>query len=398
MPIDPICKIQVDDKTPFKSVYKNKEYYFCTENCKKKFNELDKSVIRVRRSLKDKERISFGKLKREIIDPGICTLCGACVASCEVLNVVGGKPALIGPCTACGVCYNQCPRTITTESSLIGNVRDVFTARTVLPEVKGQDGGVVTSMLLYALEEGLIDSAVVTVKSEEEPWKPVPIIAQTREDILRSQGSIYVHSLTMETLMSAIKRGSRSIGFVGPSCNIDAVYKMQNSPYGLLHMFMRANILKMGLFCMDTFNYEGLKTFLTSKGIPLSDVKEMKIRKGKFSVKTGSEHIFPLNDIDAFRNGSCTVCTDLTAEKADLSFGGVGSKEGYTTVLARTGLGLELFKDAEDRGYIKIEPLEREGFERVLRQARAKKVQMYMIKRRVETGTLPIHSSIVGGE
>jgi len=260
----------------------------------------------------------------------------------------------------------------------------------MLPGVKGQDGGVVTSMLLYALEEGLIDSAVVTVKSEEEPWKPVPIIAQTREDILRSQGSIYVHSLTMETLMSAIKRGSRSIGFVGPSCNIDAVYKMQNSPYGLLHMFMRANILKMGLFCMDTFNYEGLKTFLASKGILLSDVNEMKIRKGKFSVKTDSDHIFPLNDIDAFRNGSCTVCTDLTAEKADISFGGVGSKEGYTTVLARTGLGLELFKNAEDRGYIKIEPLEREGLERVLRQARAKKVQMYMIKRRVEMGALPI--------
>src|SRR3990172_4219131 len=55
--------------------------------------------------LKDKERISFGKLKHEIIDHGICTLCGACVASCEVLNVVGGKPALKGPCTACGVCY-----------------------------------------------------------------------------------------------------------------------------------------------------------------------------------------------------------------------------------------------------------------------------------------------------
>jgi coenzyme F420 hydrogenase subunit beta len=398
MPIDPICKIQVDDKTSFKSIYKNKEYCFCSENCKKKFTELDKSVIRVRRSLKDKERISFGKLKREIIDPGICTLCGACVASCEVLNIVEGKPALKGKCTACGVCYNQCPRTITTESSLIGNVRDVFTAKTMLTEVKGQDGGVVTSMLLYAFEEGLIDSAVVTVKNEEEPWKPVPIIAQTREDILRSQGSIYVHSLTMETLMSAIKRGSRSIGFVGPSCNIDAVYKMQNSPYGLLHMFMRANILKMGLFCMDTFNYEGLKTFLSSKGIPLSDVKEMKISKGKFSVKTDLEHIFPLNDLDAFRNGSCTVCTDLTAEKADISFGGVGSKEGYTTVLARTGLGLELFKDAEDKGYIKIEPLEREGLERILRQARAKKVQMYMIKRRVETGALPIYPSNRGRE
>ena len=386
MAIDPICKKTVDETTAPKSIYKNKEYYFCSEECKRKFDELDKSVIRVRRSLKDKERISFGKLKREIIDPGICTLCGACAASCEVLEVVAGKPTLKGPCTACGVCYNQCPRTITTESSLIGNVRDVFTAKSMLPEVRGQDGGVVTSMLLYGLEEGLIDSAVVTVKSEEEPWKPVPIVAQTREDILRSAGSIYVHSLTMESLMSAIKRGSRSIGFVGPSCNIDAVYKMQNSPYGLLHMFMRANILKLGLFCMDTFYYDGLKTFLESKGILLSAVKEMKIRKGKFRIIAGSEHIFPLSDLDTLRSGSCMVCTDLTAEKSDLSFGGVGSKEGYTTVLARTGLGLELFQDAEDRGYVKIEPLEREGLERVLHQAKAKKVQMYMIKKRIETG------------
>ncbi|HEY9206774.1 MAG TPA: Coenzyme F420 hydrogenase/dehydrogenase, beta subunit C-terminal domain [Candidatus Methanoperedens sp.] len=382
MPIDPICKMQVDESTPFKSIYKNKEYFFCSENCKKKFDELDKSVIRVRRSLKDKERISFGKLKREIIDPGICTLCGACVASCEVLTVAGGKPVLKGPCTACGVCYNQCPRTITTESSLIGNVRDIFTARTALSEVKGQDGGVVTSMLLYAFEEGLIDSAVVTVKSDEEPWKPKAIVAQSREDILRSAGSIYVHSMTMETLMSAIKRGSRSIGFVGPSCNIDAVNKMQNSPYGLLHMFMRANILKMGLFCMDTFNYEGLKKFLEEKGIPLSTVQEMKIRRGKFMVKTDSEHVFPLSDLDIYRNGSCTVCTDLTAEKSDLSFGGVGSKEGYTTVLARTGLGLELFHDAEDRGYLKSEHLGKEGLDKVLSQAKAKKVQMYMIKKR----------------
>ncbi|HEY9247368.1 MAG TPA: Coenzyme F420 hydrogenase/dehydrogenase, beta subunit C-terminal domain, partial [Candidatus Methanoperedens sp.] len=270
--------------------------------------------------------------------------------------------------------------------SLIGNVRDVFTAKTALPEVRGQNGGIVTSMLLYAFEEGLIDSAVVTVKSEEEPWKPVAIVAQSREDILRASGSIYVHSMTMETLMSAIKKGSRSIGFVGPSCNIDAVNKMQNSPYGLLHMFMRANILKMGLFCMDTFDYTGLRKFLEEKGITLSKVEEMKIRRGKFSVRTDSVQEFHLSELDIYRNGSCTVCTDLTAEKSDISFGGVGSREGYTTVLARTGLGLELFQDAEDRGYIKTEHLGREGLDKVLHQAKAKKVQMYMIKKRIEKG------------
>lgn len=62
----------------------------------------------------------------------------------------------------------------------------------MVPGVKGQDGGVVTSMLLYALEEGLIDSAVVTVKSEEEPWKPVAIVAQSREEILRASGSMCI--------------------------------------------------------------------------------------------------------------------------------------------------------------------------------------------------------------
>jgi YHS domain-containing protein len=44
MAIDPICKKTVDETTPFKSIYKNKEYYFCSEECKKKFDELDKSI------------------------------------------------------------------------------------------------------------------------------------------------------------------------------------------------------------------------------------------------------------------------------------------------------------------------------------------------------------------
>ncbi len=37
---DPICKMKVDkDKTKYSSEYKGKKYYFCSENCKKSFNE-----------------------------------------------------------------------------------------------------------------------------------------------------------------------------------------------------------------------------------------------------------------------------------------------------------------------------------------------------------------------
>ncbi|MDY6930755.1 MAG: YHS domain-containing protein [Halobacteriota archaeon] len=40
MAIDPICKMEVDEKTAtLKSEYKGKTYYFCAPGCKKTFEE-----------------------------------------------------------------------------------------------------------------------------------------------------------------------------------------------------------------------------------------------------------------------------------------------------------------------------------------------------------------------
>jgi len=383
MPVDPICKKRVPEDTQHFSDYGGKKYYFCSPECKTKFDELEKSVIRLKRSIGEKERISFGKLRKEIIKPGICTLCGACAASCESITIKDGEPKLVDKCTACGVCYNQCPRTITTEEGLIGKIRNAYAARTGIKDLKGQDGAVVTSMLAYGLEEGLIDCAIVTVKSEEEPWKPVPVIATTYDELIESAGSIYSHSMTLEALMSAVKQGMRSIGFVGTSCNIDAVYKMQKSPYGFLHLFMRANILRLGLFCMDTFHYEGIREFVQSKGMRLEDIESMKIRKGMFEFQTNDElKVYELEELDRYRSSSCKFCTDLAAENADISFGGVGTPKDWTTVLARSGIGYEIFNEAVDNGYIESRLLEENEMKNVLNLAKMKKTQMYSVIRR----------------
>ena len=37
MPIDPVCRVQVDTK--IKASYKGVGYFFCSENCKAKFLE-----------------------------------------------------------------------------------------------------------------------------------------------------------------------------------------------------------------------------------------------------------------------------------------------------------------------------------------------------------------------
>jgi len=39
MAIDPICKMEVEEKTAkYKSEYKGKTYYFCAPGCKKEFD------------------------------------------------------------------------------------------------------------------------------------------------------------------------------------------------------------------------------------------------------------------------------------------------------------------------------------------------------------------------
>lgn len=40
MAIDPVCKMQVDEKTAqFKSIYKGASYFFCSKSCKRSFDE-----------------------------------------------------------------------------------------------------------------------------------------------------------------------------------------------------------------------------------------------------------------------------------------------------------------------------------------------------------------------
>ena len=46
MAIDPVCKMEVDEKTAkFKSKYKDKTHYFCAAGCKKKFDDNPEKYI-----------------------------------------------------------------------------------------------------------------------------------------------------------------------------------------------------------------------------------------------------------------------------------------------------------------------------------------------------------------
>jgi len=351
-------------------------------------SQYDYSFDYIQKKLEGKKD-SYGMLMKEIIRAGICTECGTCAAVCPVLewDPIAAQPKLIGKCTGCGICYNQCPRTITDPIQLMGEFKTGYVANTNIPEViGGQDGGTVTSLLCYLFDEHLIDAAIVTMKDPNNPWHPIAQIITTKEDAIKSSGSIYSHSQTVEALMDAIRQDYRSIAFVGTPCNIDAVEKMMSSPAGMLKYFMRAHVLKIGLFCMDSFAPEALYPFFEKDGIDLNKVTKMDINKGKFHIYYDPEgeptKSYTIKQLDKFKSSSCNFCIDLSAENADISVGSVGSGPKKNTVFARTGIGAEIIEDASKKGYLTVEPFNAINLNSVLFLAKLKKVSQYNIQKR----------------
>jgi len=74
----------------------------------------------------------------------------------------------------------------TEEEELFGQYKDhlVTHAKNEKVHYAGVAGGTVTALLLYALEEGIIDGAIVAGYDENEPWKVKAKIAKTKEDLL----------------------------------------------------------------------------------------------------------------------------------------------------------------------------------------------------------------------
>ena len=211
-------------------------------------------------------------------------------------------------------------------------------------------------MLVAALKSGLIDGAVVSGKSQEKPFMPVPILATTPEKIVESAGTKYTCSsalLGSARSHQTEKNPNRLCGHPLPNSshkkNADERRKKASAPVKYL----------VGLMCSECFDYEGLmETHIKGKlGINLSDITKMNI-KGKMLVTTpAGTTAIPLADIKQYVRISCSVCEDFSSELADVSVGGLGL-DGWTFTIIRTEKGEELFTNAEKTGFLESKPIE----------------------------------------
>ncbi|MGB9844680.1 coenzyme F420 hydrogenase subunit beta [Methanothermobacter tenebrarum] len=244
---------------------------------------------------------------------------------------------------------------------VLGKYKEVFAARSTDKEILkiAQDGGIVTGLLSYALDEKIIEGAVVAGPGDEF-WKPEPIVAMTSDELKAAAGTKYTFSPNVWMLKKAVRQyGIEKLGTVGIPCQLMGIRKMQTYPFGVRFLADKIKLL-IGIFCMENFSYSSLQTFISEKmGLSLELVEKMDIGKGKFWVYTQDDvYTLPLKETHGYEQAGCKVCNDYVAELADVSTGSVGTPDGWSTVFLRTDTGESIFKDALEAGLFETKPIE----------------------------------------
>lgn len=231
-----------------------------------------------------------------------------------------------------------------------GTYKEVMALKAKDGKIAGvsQDGGVVTALLCYALDRGVIDGALVAGKGDKETkWLPKPMIATTKEEIIAAAGTKYTISPVVAVVKDAAREyGLDKIAVVGTPCQIYAVQKMRLYGVGARHIPDKI-ALTLGIFCTENFSYAGLRTIIEDHcKVPIDSVTKMEIGGGKFKVKGASDVSIPIKETHKYEQEGCHVCSDLTAEFADISAGSIGTPDGWSTVFSRSTRGKDLLSKA----------------------------------------------------
>jgi coenzyme F420 hydrogenase subunit beta len=330
----------------------------------------------------------WAHLYREVVTSGLCTGCSGCIIACphDVLRYNdadgvyrpwkveedGGAEDCTHGVRGCTMCTRACPRFREWETEIdeflfgrprredepAGVSRDVVLARATDPEVRGegQDGGLVSALLIWALEHDVIDAALVSgLEGGNGSWKAVPVVARSRAEVLATAGSRYTYSANPLAYPAAVEAGAERIALVGMSCQASVPAVMSTRKTGKV---ARRLALSIGLLCSKTFDdtiFEEL--FEARYGLRRAEISKINI-KGVFQIWTtdGVYHEVPLKEGQAWTRQGCKLCPDFAAEHADISAGGIGAFGDWTLAVVRTDRGAELVDGMRADGSIEVRP------------------------------------------
>lgn len=340
----------------------------------------------------------FTEILKTVITKGLCTNCGTCIGICPLRAIEfdheSEQPVLTGKCTECGMCPEVCPGKDIPLKSLsekvfgqaeydenLGYVKNYVKGYAAHPLIRkqGTSGGIVSALLTYAIENGIVENVLTTGQETDKPWRGKGHLVSSPEEILQCAGSKYVVVPTNEAL-DWKKCVGHNFGVVGVPCQVHGIRKAQLSSKASK---ITSNLkFVIGIFCGTNWSPKAVEHFLIEhcpninsseevskvayRGGPEGNDIEITTLKGEnplISARLRSKLYFSRRD-------RCCMCYDFSGELADISVGDIYTYEGqgqqripqWSAVLVRSQTGLELLQGAEKAGYIQTEPLEKHVF------------------------------------
>jgi len=241
----------------------------------------------------------------------------------------------------------------------MGTAKEVVMARSADEAIKekAQYGGTVTTLLSLAMEEGMIDSAILTRTNDDKA--PSPFVATNAAEVLEAAGSNYMACSVLEAYNRLPEDSNDKLAIVAVPCQVLAASQMKLEPPQ--HRCSTDNIaLVIGLFCTWALAPAGFHGFLQAS-LNLPSVTKFDIPPppaNRFDVYTPKGQVsLSLDQVREFRMTTCAYCLDMTAEFADISVGSVEGIEGWNTVIVRTDAGARLLDTARKQRKLEVDAI-----------------------------------------
>ena len=332
----------------------------------------------------------------QVVKDGLCTGCGTCIALCpneSIKLTINEKKGIYVPevneekCNNCGICYKVCPghevdfKTLNLElfgkepeNILIGNYLNCYIGHSTDYDIRynSASGGLVTQLLIFASEEGIIDGALVTRMKRDNPLEPEPFIARSKAEIIDASKSKYCPvpaNVVLNEILNS-KEGEK-FAVVGLPCHIHGIRKAEQINKKLREKI----ILHLGIFCNHTPNFLGTEFLLNKLEIKKEDVKNLDYRgegwPGSMKISLESDeilipeqdywgHLFGLNFFTPTR---CLLCSDIICELADISFGDAwlpelsDDKIGKSIIVSKNEIGEKILLAMKLKNKIELDKI-----------------------------------------
>lgn len=319
--------------------------------------------------------------------PAFCASCGACAylsgnpTARMVCTRDGYRPEVGNPAqgaldrSACPALAIKYPSLYADHygapppSWLTGHVKTVRVGHAADPAIRlaGASGGVITRVLLYLLETGRIDGAILARQGVPEPMEASAVVATTPEEILACAGSVYIH-VPMIPALARLDSGKRYALAVTPEQSaVLRELQRRGDPRAKQIAYV------VGPYTGTALNPQALEYYLRSNRVSKNDaVTSVKWRAGKWpgylEICTASGRVLRSPKvyynflIPFFVTETSLLSMDFCNEFADLAVGDAWSPKyenagegGVSVVVTRTDEMEAIISEMQGKGLLALQ-------------------------------------------